>query len=788
MTRECNDIGAVCLGEMSDIVPVVMKLADVKKLKVVELRVKLKERGLDTKGLKAELVARLWSAVEQSADQAPGGGGEDGSSVVEGMHVDIEESHEHASETFKEDLQQGKTVAIEVSNIGPSRESNSAITSSGDGSVTDESGKVSVDYHASSGRAVKFGAHQNSSRSTSPELTLALVNGSPACHPTTSDEVSHTDTAVISVDDTTEPRNVNKPPVAGQEDRPPILSPSLLMHTESSGTEVHQQQLSGDTISDQTTVKALNTLKDNHISKRPLEGVRDRGYYEFKEEVQYNRAKNPDSNTEANEDIEVDDQLVVLDSYNSDLHFKVGEDGMSGEPLFWEKFPLLWSGCRLSHGVQYGKVSFEVKYVKRLVPCALEDGTDPDPHVLRVGWSTNNSSLQLGETELSYAFDSRGLKVTQGREVEFGEPFSEGDIISCYAWLSDTEESELSFHKNGRSLGVAFRLDPSQQKGHTIYPHILCKNCSVSLNLDPVSAPWYCGPPGFFPLIALQPHERTQASRPPASKEDCEVVMMVGLPGSGKTHWAQAIMAQHPDKHYNLLSTDTILACMKGGSVPKEVVLQQATQCLTQLIRVASSKRRNYILDQANVYLSARRHKMLLFSGFRRQAVVVFPSHQEWKRRLAQQQKDQSKEVPEDALLKLKVSFTLPETGDLLEEVSFVELPKEEAQRFLTGYKEEARQLLPTPPKRKKPRHKHRPTQPRWNIWNTSYKRHPGWMNQFPNVPPPYWGPPPRQDMYGHQRSRNYYGYPAAQWNTYYGAPWHFSDQNYTYGTDQGYW
>lgn len=34
---------------------------------------------------------------------------------------------------------------------------------------------------------------------------------------------------------------------------------------------------------------------------------------------------------------------------------------------------------------------------------------------------------------MSYAFDSRGLKVTQGREVEFGEPFSEGDIISCYA-------------------------------------------------------------------------------------------------------------------------------------------------------------------------------------------------------------------------------------------------------------------------------------------------------------------------------------------------------------------
>lgn len=53
--------------------------------------------------------------------------------------------------------------------------------------------------------------------------------------------------------------------------------------------------------------------------------------------------------------------ISVLPADNSDLHFKVGEDGMSGQPLLWEKFPLLWSGCRLSHGVQYGKVIFEVK-------------------------------------------------------------------------------------------------------------------------------------------------------------------------------------------------------------------------------------------------------------------------------------------------------------------------------------------------------------------------------------------------------------------------------------------
>uniref|UniRef100_A0A3Q3J7F9 SAP domain-containing protein n=1 Tax=Monopterus albus TaxID=43700 RepID=A0A3Q3J7F9_MONAL len=39
-------------------------LTDIKKLKVAELRLRLKEAGLDTRGLKAELVDRLWSALE----------------------------------------------------------------------------------------------------------------------------------------------------------------------------------------------------------------------------------------------------------------------------------------------------------------------------------------------------------------------------------------------------------------------------------------------------------------------------------------------------------------------------------------------------------------------------------------------------------------------------------------------------------------------------------------------------------------------------------------------------
>ena len=45
---------------------------------------------------------------------------------------------------------------------------------------------------------------------------------------------------------------------------------------------------------------------------------------------------------------------------------------------------------------------------------------------------TKLSASWPGEEELSYAYDGRGRKVSGGREEEFGEPLSDGDIIGCY--------------------------------------------------------------------------------------------------------------------------------------------------------------------------------------------------------------------------------------------------------------------------------------------------------------------------------------------------------------------
>uniref|UniRef100_A0A8D3B455 Uncharacterized protein n=1 Tax=Scophthalmus maximus TaxID=52904 RepID=A0A8D3B455_SCOMX len=388
----------------------------------------------------------------------------------------------------------------------------------------------------------------------------------------------------------------------------------------------------------------------------------------------------------------------VVTTDDCHLHFEASSNGSCGQPRFWDQFPSLWSGCRLTHGVLRGRVGFEVRLERKLMTTQLVKEEDTEPHGVRVGWSVAGTSLLLGEDELSFAYDGRSKKVSGGKEEEFGEPLSEGDIIGCYACFSTGGAIQLSFHKNGHFVGVAFSLAASMLQGRPLFPHILCKSYSVRFLLDPTSPPWYPGPPGFTQLAALPAGQRVCSTLASSSRAQSEVLLMVGLPGSGKSHWARTHMKQHPEKQYKLLGTEELLACMITDSR-----LRQASQCLTDLIKMAAQTPGNYILDQCNILFSARRHKLRLFTGFRRRVVVVFPAADEWKRRLTLHQTSDGEQIPETALLKLQVSCSLPEQEtNLLDELQYVELPREKAQTLLQEYKNSAHRLLPPIPKQDK--------------------------------------------------------------------------------------
>ncbi|KAJ4945453.1 hypothetical protein JOQ06_023138 [Pogonophryne albipinna] len=631
-----------------------MKLTDMKKLRVAELRSRLKDLGLDNKGLKAELLGKLWSALEARPSQQYGDEKEDKPNLL---------------------------------NCRP---------------MTPLALPETVDTHP-----------------PSPSPPTGVL----------------TDTAT-------------------QAETPPGLPSPQHVSAESvvSGCQVGEgevEHLQGGAEGPEEDRGALPS--EESMSK-------GRAFYEFKEEIRYVRAKSPQPAVDGEETEEESEDEVRLNPYDGHLHFKEGPDGACGQPRFWARFPSLWSGCRLTHGVLQGRVGFEVRLEKKLLTTQLQEQEDVDPCGLRVGWSVAHSSLLLGVDELSFAYDARGKKVSGAKEEEFGEPFSVGDIVGCYASFSSDGAVELSFHKNGRLMGQAFCLDASLLLARPLFPHVLCKGCSVRFLLDPTAPPWYPGPPGFTPLAALSAGQRERAALPPTSRAQGEVLLMVGLPGSGKSHWAQAHMKQHPEKQYRLLGTEELLASVISSG-QRESWLQQASQCLTDLIKMASQTPGNYILDQSNILFSARRYKLQLFTGFRRRVVVVVPSADEWKRRLSLHRTSGGEQIPETPLLKLQVMFRLPEQeSQLQEELQYVELPQEQAQALLQELRTEAQRLLPPSLKQeKKPRlhrkrpHPHRPAASH-RLQSTGCH---GWNRTRPDMQP--WRQQPRYWSGPYQQQGSYY-------------------------------
>lgn len=44
-----------------------------------------------------------------------------------------------------------------------------------------------------------------------------------------------------------------------------------------------------------------------------------------------------------------------------------------------------------------------------------------------------------------------------------------------------------------------------------------------------------------------------------------ELIVMVGLPGSGKDYWIERFLEQNPDKTYHVASTDAIIETMAAA-------------------------------------------------------------------------------------------------------------------------------------------------------------------------------------------------------------------------------
>lgn len=108
----------------------------------------------------------------------------------------------------------------------------------------------------------------------------------------------------------------------------------------------------------------------------------------------------------------------------------------------------------------------------------------------------------------------------------------------------------------------------------------------------------------FTPIQQASTKDKVHAPRPPSSQSSCDVVVMVGLPASGKTTWAQKFCRDQSDKNYEILGSDLILDKMGLGRVGwrenYETLLKQSSEILNNMLVLASESMRNFVIDQVN--------------------------------------------------------------------------------------------------------------------------------------------------------------------------------------------
>ncbi|CAF0846032.1 unnamed protein product [Adineta steineri] len=331
----------------------------------------------------------------------------------------------------------------------------------------------------------------------------------------------------------------------------------------------------------------------------------------------------------------------------------VKHDCLRGESMIENGLCSLWSGIRATYGMNQGRIAYQIK-IRRHIHCS-ELLNNEIPFGIRIGWSVDGNKFCLGKQSLSYGYEQSGKFWTKNQFEWYGEQYSIGDIITCYAdFESEPGNVLLSFAKNDLNFNLAYRINYKDLYFRPLFPHIFIKNISFQVNFGQLNIK-YPLRTGFHFINNYHEDERIRGILQPSSKEECEVIMMVGLPAAGKSLWIERHCAIYTDKKYVILSTNNIIKQMN-----------------------------------TNVFGNARRRKMSLFDGYFRRAVVVVPNNNEYERRRHQQQIEQDKFTPDLFINEMKTKFDLPEVGDVFDDVEYAELAFREARDLVMYYRQQS--------------------------------------------------------------------------------------------------
>lgn len=416
------------------------------------------------------------------------------------------------------------------------------------------------------------------------------------------------------------------------------------------------------------------------------------------------------------------DDIHCLDWYDSDLSLIIEKENMmAGEPISTYGWKYVWSGARSSRGFVTGKVWYEVKVL---------GGKKDSFSEIRVGWSTNDTDLMIGNVSTSFAYCSKSGKKRHNNEFnDYGLEFTEGDVIGVFLDLTGPEIS-MAYTKNGEAQGEAFKINKTLLKGLGLFPHVSTRNLKFEVNFGkeiisekgtdkypqytikgdgPEKGCWFAPIDGYqFAAFSTSLPNLPRIE----TRKSCEMITMIGLPGCGKTTWVDQLKAKHPEKRYNVIGVNALIDRMEmdGESIMKAIqgkswksLVPAIARGVREWVSQATSRRRNFILDQTNVYAFCHSKdngsKIIPFNDMYLKAVVIVPSDNDYKSRIDSQKKaaelaNDRYTSTEHQIMEMKAGFTLPVEGDEspFKEILFVDLNRDEAAQIVEEYNKLAKE------------------------------------------------------------------------------------------------
>ena len=148
-----------------------------------------------------------------------------------------------------------------------------------------------------------------------------------------------------------------------------------------------------------------------------------------------------------------------------------------------------------------------------------------------------------------------------------------------------------------------------------------------------------------------------------------DFIMLIGLPGSGKSTYIRKYLADNPDKDYAVISSDDIIEekCLTEGltySEGFEKFIGFAAAEMKRRAKAAVAAKRNIVWDQTNMTAKARRSKMDMAKGYEFHAVVFSLMDDELFRRLKHRADTTGKTIPAFVIKNMAKSYQAPEKAE----------------------------------------------------------------------------------------------------------------------------